>query len=349
MTKLVAIVIATYNRAKPLARLLVWLENQTLPKQDWEVIVCVDGSTDDTMQLLSAVKQRRTLPLVYFWQKNAGQSMARHNAILRSRAQRVVIIDDDMEVGERFLEEHCRCAESDPYKTVVIGKVIPRHDWKEKPLYEVGREHWLLSHHNSLECQSRAPSALSFTQNVSLSRQLYLQVGGFDPQFRLNEDLELGIRLERAGGRFVFNPEAWTINHSDIGSYARWLQREYDYGKAAVQIWEKYDRDPLLHPLRNLVTGNLAKRIAVEIVAPRDGFAKLSVIFLQRFGNFLQSRKLFWLAMATHKAIAAIQYHLCLKHYFGSWQALLESQKEFERHLVTIEQTESRSLQKQLP
>jgi len=330
-TKLIALVIATYNRAVPLDGLLSQLENQTLPKQDWEVIVCVDGSTDNTMSVLSTWKQKKTLPIIYFWQENLGQAAARHNAILRCQASWVVIIDDDMAVCPQFLEEHQRLAESAPDNTVIIGKVVLQQDWKEKPLYEIGSLHWLLSLHEKLEQQVLAPPATSFvTQNVSLSRDLYFKVGGFDPLLRLSDDLDLGIRLERAECHFVFHPLAWAVHCSEIGSYSKWCQRQYNYGKEAVYIWEKHNRDPQLHPLRYLVMGSLARHIIINIFSPRDRFARLGIAFLRILGNILKAMGLLWLAVATYKPIATIQYYLGVKHYLGSWQAVVKSKKEFK-------------------
>ena len=55
--------LATYNRAVALERLLHNLEGQSVPRGDWEIMVAVDGSVDDTETVLRAgdvVVQRGT-------------------------------------------------------------------------------------------------------------------------------------------------------------------------------------------------------------------------------------------------------------------------------------------------
>ena len=181
----IALVLATYNRAKPLERLLEALEKQTLPRAEWEVIVGVDGSVDDTKEVLERWVKKGTLPLRFLVQKNAGQSVARHNAILRTQAEHVIIIDDDMEVCPEFVAEHLAASRTSPGKVVVIGKVVPEKTFMRKPLFTVVQEHYGHLLHQRLESGEQVPTATAFiTQNVSFPRTMYLAVGGFDARCR---------------------------------------------------------------------------------------------------------------------------------------------------------------------
>jgi glycosyltransferase involved in cell wall biosynthesis len=329
--KRISLIVATYNRARPLERLLGDVERQTLPRTDFEVVVCVDGSKDETRDVLERWEKRGVFPLRALFQENQGQAAARHQAILRATGQRVAVVDDDMELSPGFLEEHLAAAAGDPARVVVIGKVVPEEGWKQKPLYESVREHGMLELHTRLE-SGEEPSATSFvTQNVSVPRKLYLEVGGFDATLRLDEDRELGMRLERAGARLVFGAGAWAIHRSEIGSYEKWERRQYEYGKYGVHIWEKYERDPYLHPLRNLVNGSPANRMAVQVLSRWDWGAEKGTRLLRKLGNTLATVGLFAPALATHKAILAVQYHLGVKHSLGSWGKLRQSAEQFAR------------------
>jgi glycosyltransferase involved in cell wall biosynthesis len=324
-----ALVLATYNRARPLARLLNELRVQTLDRSRWELIVCVDGSTDDTMQVLEAEAARNELPLRFFRQENAGQSVARHRAILEARAERVVVVDDDMGLCPEFLEEHLRAAAFSITYAVVLGKIEPPKTWKSGPLFEAVRDHHMLLQLKEME-RGWVPSAAAFvTQNVSFSRELYLRVGGFDFSLRLHEDCELGMRLERAGAKFVFDAAAYAIHYSDVGSYEKWERRQFEYGKAAVQVWNKLGKDPMLHPLRNLVNGNPANRAAVYLLSRNVMTTRAGTELLRAIGGVLKKAGVFWPALATYKAILAIQYHAGVREALGSWSALRESEKAF--------------------
>jgi len=328
-SKRISLIVATYNRAGPLDRLLTHVQGQTLAHDAFEVVVCVDGSKDRTGEVLEGWKQRAGFSLVTLAQENRGQSVARHRAIERASAQRVAIVDDDMELCPEFLAAHLECAQANPERALVIGKVMPEERWREKPLYEAVRDDAMQRLHQRLESGEQVPSATAFVGNVSAPRQLYLDVGGFDASLRLAEDRELGMRLERAGGQLCFAPAAWVIHHSDIGSYEIWERREYEYGKYAVQVWEKNQRDPYFHPVRNFVNGNPANRAAVKILSRWDVTAKQGSRLLRTVGNVLQ--RMGWIdpALATHKAILSVQYHLGVKHALGSWDALQESANQF--------------------
>jgi glycosyltransferase involved in cell wall biosynthesis len=327
----IALIVATYNRAGPLDRLLGDVSRQTLDPALFEVVVCVDGSEDRTPEVLASWKAQARFALESMTQKNQGQAVARHQAILASTGQRSVIVDDDMELCPGFLEAHLSAGDEDPERTVVIGKVVPQEGWEKKPLYEAVREQGMMRLHQRLESGEQPPSATAFvTQNVSVPRALYLEVGGFDPSLRLDEDRELGMRLERAGGQLRFAPNAWAVHRSDIGSYEKWERRQYDYGKYALQVWRKYEQDPYLHPLRNLVNGSQLNRVAVQWLSRWDWAARGGSSVLRRLGNVLARGGFFDAGLATHKAILAVQYHLGVKHAVGSWSSLEQLAREFK-------------------
>lgn len=137
--------------------------------------MCVDGSTDDTMQVLETEAARNELPLRFFRQENAGQAAARHQAIVQARAERIVIIDDDMGLYPDFLEEHLKAAAFSPVYAVVLGKIEPPETWKSGPLFEAVRDHGMMRKFREME-RGWVPSAFAFaTANASFSRELYLQ------------------------------------------------------------------------------------------------------------------------------------------------------------------------------
>jgi glycosyltransferase involved in cell wall biosynthesis len=329
-TPAIAVVLATFNRARPLEHLLRALERQTIAREDWEVVVVVDGSKDDTEAVLARWVERGTLPLRFLVQSNAGQSVARHNGILQTAAEHIIVIDDDMEVCPEFVAEHLAASRKAPGKVVVIGKVVPEKTFMKKPLFTAVGEHHLLLLHARLESGKQPPTATAFvTQNVSFPRALYLEQGGFDASLRLDEDRELGIRLERAGARFVFAPKAWAIHHSDVGSYDKWSRRHYEYGRYALQIWEKHGESPLLHPLRNYVDGSRLNRALVTMVCKGDVRSRLAESALRWVGNTLQRLEILEPAIYTHKAIQAVRYHQGLRDALGSWREVRRMERQY--------------------
>jgi glycosyl transferase family 2 len=232
-----------------------------------------------------------------------------------------------MELAPEFLAAHLAALESGGPKTVVIGRVIPEEGWQNAPLYEAIRTSHMLEWHDALG-RGAQPGGYTFvTQNVSFGKAFYLEVGGFDPRLRLAEDSELGLRFEFAGGRFVFAAGAAAIHHSRVGSYGTWLRRCVEYGEMGVYVYEKLGRDQRAHPLRNLVKGSRLNAAAVHAVCWSDGLAQSTIGALNLIGEGLQRVGLETPAIATHKAILAVAYHLGVKKALGSWSRVLAAER----------------------
>lgn len=323
MSPKIALIVATYEREAPLSRLLGWLERQDLAPSDWELVVAVDGSQDGTLALLERHALRGLLPLTYFHQANTGPAGARDAAIRRARAPRIAVLDDDMEVGPDFLRRHLAAADAAPERIVVLGRIRGVDGWQAKPVFAALQDADIEALHAGYAQGRTRPSWLGFfTGNVSFPRALYLEVGGFDHAFRMDEDRELGFRLQCAGGQFVYAADAVGVHRSDGGRYEPWLRRQQLYGGYAVRLWEKHGRAPEAHPLRFFVEkGPLTRRI-VTVLVRMDPLARLFVFAMQRLGEALRAVRCFPAALATHKAIRVVQFHRGVRDELGSNIAL---------------------------
>jgi len=329
----IALVVATYRRPDAMATLLRSLVAQTLPRQAFEVAVVVDGLDEHEAayrDLFASAVAEHGLPLTFQFQPNAGQSVARHRAILASHAPWIAIIDDDMDLSPGFLATHLAALQAGGEPTVAIGNVVPEEGWERQPLYEAVRTLAMLELHQGIARGTRRAQASAFvTQNVALARARYLAVGGFDETLRLGEDTELGRRLARAGGRFVFVEGASAVHRSRVGAYATWLKRQYDYGENVVYIHRKLGGDPEMHPLRNLVNGSRLNALVVHLLCWSDPLARAGIGALRTVGRALHGLGLGAPAIATHKAILVVAYHVGVRRALGSWGALLAEKRAF--------------------
>jgi len=84
-----------------------------------------------------------------------------------------------------------------------------------------------------------------YTANVSAKTGLVRAVGGFDEAFRraAGEDIELGLRLDDAGMRLAYDPDA-VAEHYHPTDLAGLLRRMWVVGRANAQIVERFPEWP---------------------------------------------------------------------------------------------------------
>jgi O-antigen/teichoic acid export membrane protein/GT2 family glycosyltransferase len=260
-----SVVIATFNRPATAERLLRQLAAQTLPPDEYEVVVVDDGSREPVsgwlggLELPCRVKTAR--------QPNAGAAAARHAGVLLAEGEILVVTDDDMQVPAGFLAAHLACHPPGS-RRVVLGRIRPSSMVTEMPLFE--RFH--------ADLLGRSPNGRPrgdalCTGNVSLRRADYLEVGGFDPSFQRGEDMDLGLRLEDARVEVVFSEDAFTIHDSDHADFARWRRQAVSYGRHGVRIGRKLPRQPRADPWRVFFGNAALKRpfVCAAVVSPRLG------------------------------------------------------------------------------
>jgi serine acetyltransferase/GT2 family glycosyltransferase len=261
-----SVVIATHNRHALLTRLLRQLAEQTLPAGEYEVCVVDDGSSEPATNALRDLRPPYALRVAR--QSNAGAAAARHAGALMAQGEVLVILDDDMQVGPHFLERHLRAHASG--RKVAIGRISADPQLSRMPLFE--RWHQRLLDRNAERFAAGAPVLGNhfFTGNVSLRREDYLTVGGFDHTLGNSEDVELGLRLERAGVEFTFLAEAESLHGSDHTDVICWRRRAFRYGQFDRQIAGKHPERRHASPWRFAVDLHPALRpfAAIALAAP---------------------------------------------------------------------------------
>lgn len=105
-----SVLITTYNRPDVLRRCLTSLFQQSrLPD---EIIVCDDGSSQATCQLLVHLQRQSPVPLLHIWQPDEGFRLAqiRNKGIAIARGSYVLQIDGDVILHPQFVADQLRLA-----------------------------------------------------------------------------------------------------------------------------------------------------------------------------------------------------------------------------------------------
>jgi glycosyltransferase involved in cell wall biosynthesis len=108
----VSILLPTFNRAAFLPQALAGIVAQTC--RDWELVIVDDGSTDDTPQVLAALRASVTQTVKYEWQPNAGAYKARNRALELASGRYIAFFDSDDGWMPQHLDACVRALDDNP-------------------------------------------------------------------------------------------------------------------------------------------------------------------------------------------------------------------------------------------
>jgi len=238
VTKFISVIIPTYNRKDILKKTLESLFKQTYPKDAYDIIVVIDGSTDGTETMIKSLIP--PCELRYFKQEHHGMPVAINVGIRNARGELILLTDDDIIADPHLLQEHT-AYHLESNGTAVLGYVPLSPEIKRTPLINY-INHWI--EHNFKQ-REKPGYTLSFRDfhggNASVQKKYLLEVGGFDEDFTTYgcPDLELGYRLQKQGLTFKYNPYAIGY-HYIVRNFESWCKYWYLEGRADVLFYQKH-------------------------------------------------------------------------------------------------------------
>jgi len=261
----ISVIIPTYNRRQFLEKVLYSLFNQTQQKEDYEIIVVDDGSTDDTSLFLNSLKTPCRFRFVR--QENVGLSAARNHGAALAEGKILLFLDDDIVASCELLKEHLLSHSSGEEKIAVIGCIKT----DEKILNEPLASFFEYSFRHEYQRMAMYPETLNSNDvrggNLSVRKDIFLALGMFDENFGriANEDGEFAYRLERGGGKFIFNPKAIGYHLYQKG-FKESITKAHSQGRAAVLMHKKHPESIWRYNLAKYHKGPFLKRILREFL-----------------------------------------------------------------------------------
>lgn len=272
-----SIVVPTYNRKEKLMQCLASLSKQCYPKDQYEVIVIDDGSTDGTSEIMTYYFGDSNVR--YFYQKNGGCAKARNLGIVMAKGNIIAFTDDDCVVPWGWITALDTAFSEHPEVAGVGGTLIPNNETKSifakydlfltEKLYKFDNKEYI----GSYECQAFG------TCNIAYRKTALVDVSGFDENYKYpaSEDADLKFRVCKKGYKMMYIPVA--IIHYQDYSFRRFIRTAITRGKGEKlfrHIWGS-----ILSTLPAQQRGDKVKFVLDHIVQPKYTLLVL-LLLLQR-------------------------------------------------------------------
>jgi len=170
----VSVVITCYNRERFISRAIRSAVSQRFPRQDYEIIVVDDGSTDNSPRIIRDFGDD-VIPI--FFRKNRGLPAARNMGIRKARGRFVVHLDSDDYIDDELLYvEYLHLAMNPDWGAVACD------------YYEVDTNEAHIQRHDA----RKVPIACG----IMFRKENLIEIGLYDERMRICEDEELRRRYE---------------------------------------------------------------------------------------------------------------------------------------------------------
>ena len=183
----ISVIIAAYNEEKLLGRCLESLQNQSYPKNQYEIIVIDNGSSDDTFKIAKDYGTR-----VYTYTEIQGCGASRNFGVTKANGTIIAVSDADSLLPSDWLVKIDQSMQND--KIIAVGgPAVP----DEKTVWIAGvfqfyDTFFILNH------LFGKPILWGF--NIAIRKFAYDKVGGIDHTLLGSDDWDLVMRLSKKFG-----------------------------------------------------------------------------------------------------------------------------------------------------
>jgi glycosyltransferase involved in cell wall biosynthesis len=239
----ISAIIPTFNRASMLKRTLQSLLGQTLPSDEYEIIVVDNNSTDDTNDVVQSFQDNTVgVQVRCILEREQGSSATRNRGAHEAQGELLAFIDDDETASPTWLATYVE-AHATLANIGAIGGPC-------EVVYETERPEWLFKELDYTyakldkgEQVRRLDEDVVYEGNLSIRKDLFIEYGGFPTSLGRTGNNYLGYeggalqsRLRRAGFDIYYLPQAVIWHHIPASRMSRWevLRRCHGAGRTRV-------------------------------------------------------------------------------------------------------------------
>ncbi len=303
----ISVIVPTYNRAEGVLRSVASVLNQTADPGTYELIIVDNNSTDGTASALAELVKREGGRVRHLIETKQGVSFARNRGVEEARADVIAFFDDDVRVGDNWIETIARTFAEQPELECIGGRVLP--DWEVPPPSWLTSLHWaplaLQDLGNDRMTISVQNQRVLISANLACRRRLFDRVGGFSPAFQRVkdgigsiEDDEWMRRLWKCGASALYVPELVAYTAVPASRLTRQYHRRWHsghgrfYAALRAEEMEKTSTGSLLGVPAHMYRSAMASAVGWIAAAGRGRFGQAFTheVRLRFFRGFLTQR-----------------------------------------------------------
>lgn len=190
-------------------------------EQDWpnlEVIIVDDGSSDSSVNVIKAHIPGKSNVKLIVHEQNKGFPSALNTIIANASGEYIALLDDDdISRSDRITKQHARLSSFIEEKKTSLVMCYSDRDVKYAGNDNVAYSFSAIGGKKGIEPHGEMVAdyilwdsgqvgydwGMFGSCTLMVHKQLFKEIGGFDPQFKRNTEWDMGVRCALAGGYFI--------------------------------------------------------------------------------------------------------------------------------------------------
>ena len=242
----ISVIVPSFNRKLEIQELLNSLAHQQLPRDQFEIVIVDDGSTDDTEVWVAEFIKSTDMPVRFIRQDHQGPGAARNLGMQEAQGDIFVFIDSDCTAPPNWLTVIKKAFENDPELRAFGGRDDALPDFPPLLLaINYSMTSFLTTGGMRGGKKKRLATFYPRSFNMGLHRTLYEKIGGFG-NLRHGQDIEFSNRIIKSGEKVAYLRDS-VVFHKRRTSLRKFFRQVFNWGVARINLY-KID-SAMLEPL----------------------------------------------------------------------------------------------------
>ena len=287
-----SVIVPTYNRADEIIELLDSLEKQTISKNDFEVIIVDDGSTDNTENIISNYISNQKINISFIKQDHKGPGEARNLGMQKAQGKYYLFIDSDCIADKEWLSSYKSAVQGiDPAGFGGPDKVLPNFSPVQKAI-DYSMTSFITTGGIRGSSKKKISKYYPRSFNMGVRADIVDKIGGMG-KLRHGQDIEFSNRILSTGEQ-VIKVDSAVVYHKRRMSIKKFFKQVFNWGVARINLY-KIDKK-MLEPVHFFPA--LGTIISLSVLI-------LTIILPHIFG---------WFIIIGFSALLLLAFHGILKY-----------------------------------